>query len=132
MHIMFKTLLESFYQSMSEYFIKWSLKRYLEQQGYKVEYRRIRIANFEIDGEAHSDHGERIAIEIKTKNDDIARGIGQLCEAIAHGYNKTILATSLRKARSLNRKVFEDFRILLIGIDGNGKAYLCNNHNIWG
>ena len=107
---------------MSEYFIKWRLKQYLEQQGYRVEYRRIRIANFEIDGEAFSNNGERIAIEIKSKHDDICRGIGQLCEALAHGYSKAILATSLRKAKKLDRKVFEYFRILLAGIDGSGRV----------
>jgi len=114
---------------MSEYFLKWSLKKQLEQKGYMVEYRRIRVANFEIDGEAFSNNGERIAIEIKSKNDDVCRGVGQLCEALAYGYNKAILATSLRKAKKLDRKVFEYFRILLVGIDGSGRVSFLNGES---
>jgi hypothetical protein len=49
--------------------------------------------------------------------------VGQLCEALAYGYDKAILATSLRKAKKLDRKVFEYFRILLVGIDGSGKVW---------
>ena len=40
--------------------------------------RRIRLGNTEVDGEATGPDGQRIAIEIKTPRDDLARGIGQL------------------------------------------------------
>jgi len=45
----------------------------------------------EVDGEAIGPEGERIAIEIKTSRDDLARGIRQLAEAIAFGYDKAVL-----------------------------------------
>ncbi len=108
---------------MREQFLRWALKKHLEAQGFKVQYGRIRIGNFEIDGEATDQNGTRMAIEIKTEHDDVCRGIGQLAEALAYGYNQATLVTTLRKARKLNGRVFEKFRIRLIGIDGRGNVY---------
>jgi hypothetical protein len=36
-----------------------------------------------------------MAIEVKSDHDDAIRGIGQLVEALAHGYNSAALVTSL-------------------------------------
>ena len=107
----------------NERFLKWAAKRYLTEQQYRVRFSRIRLGNFEIDGEATGPNGERIGIEIKTKRDDICRGIGQLAEAIAFGYQGTVLATTFKRAKRLDRKVFEHFRIQLLGIDGTGNAH---------
>lgn len=72
---------------MSERFLKWAVKRYYKSFGYGVKIARIHLGNTEIDGEAVGLDGERIAIEIKTPSDDLARGLGQLAEALASGYN---------------------------------------------
>ena len=38
-----------------------------------------------------------MAVEIKTPNDDLTRGLGQLAEALAYGYDKAALITSLKR-----------------------------------
>ena len=59
-------------------------------------------------------------IELKTPRDDVTRGIGQLAEALAYGYNKAAMITTLRNARRINRTVFEKFGFLLLGVDSKG------------
>jgi len=105
---------------MSERFLKWAVKRHYKALGYKVSLRRIRLGNSEIDGEAIGPDGEKIAIEIKTPGDDIVRGIGQLTEAIAFGYNKAVLVTTLRNAKKIDRTIFNHFNWALIGVDSKG------------
>jgi len=83
--------------------------------------RRIRLGNTEVDGEATGPQGDRIAIEIKTPRDDLARGIGQLAEALAFDYHKAVLVTTLRNAKKIDDRVFKKFDFLLIGIDSTGK-----------
>jgi len=86
---------------MSERFLKWATKRYLETHGYAVTLRPIRLGNFEVDGEVMEPSGVKIAIEFKTKRDDICRGMRQLAEAIAYRYDSAILATTFRRARKV-------------------------------
>jgi len=88
-----------------ERFLKWATKRYLVSQDYEVTFARIRLGNFEIDGEATGPKGKRTAIEIKTKRDDICRGMGQLAETLAFGYDKAILVTTFGKAKRLDRPI---------------------------
>ena len=109
---------------MSERFLKWAVKRHYKAMGYKVSIRRIRLGNTEIDGEAIGPNGERIAIEIKTPRDDLARGIGQLAEALAFDYHKAVLVTTLRNAMKINDRVFKKFDFILIGIDSAGKTHI--------
>jgi hypothetical protein len=88
--------------------------------GYKVSMRRIRLGNTEVDGEAIGPNDERIAIEIKTPRDDLARGIGQVAEALAFGYDKAVLITTLRNTKTINDSVFKRFGFGLIGVDSHG------------
>jgi len=92
--------------------------------GYKVSMRRIRLGNTEVDGEAIGPNGERIAIEIKTPRDDLARGIGQIAEALAFGYDKAVLVTTLKNTRTINDSVFKRFGFGLIGVDSHGNIYI--------
>ena len=90
--------------------------------------RRIRLGNTEVDGEAIGPQGERIAIEIKTPRDDLARGIGQLAEAQAFDYHKAALVTTLRNAKKINDRVFKRFGFILVGVDSTGKAHIVASH----
>jgi len=92
--------------------------------GYKVSMRRIRLGNTEVDGEAIGPQGERIAIEIKTPRDDLARGIGQIAEALAFGYHKAVLVTTLKNTRTIDDSVFKRFRFGLIGADSHGNIHV--------
>jgi len=86
--------------------------------------RRIRLGNTEVDGEAIGPNGERIATEIKTPRDDLARGIGQIAEALAFGYDRAILVTTLKNTRTIDDSVFKRFGFGLIGVDSRGNIYL--------
>ena len=72
-----------------------------------------------IDGEVIGD-GLRMTIELKTPRDDVTRGIGQLAEALAFGYDKAALVTTLNKAKKINRKVFDKLGLILLGVDSKG------------
>jgi len=109
---------------LSERFLKWAVKRHYKALGYKVSMRRIRLGNTEIDGEATGPDGQRIAIEIKTPSDDLARGIGQLAEALAFGYYKAVLITTLRNTKTINDSVFKRFGFGLVGVDSRGNVHL--------
>ena len=101
--------------------LKWNIAKYYRSQGLQVHLRSIRLGNTAIDGEVIG-NGYRIALEIKTPRDDVTRGLGQLCEAIAYGYDKAALVATLRKARTINRTVFGKMGFILLGIDSNGKV----------
>ena len=99
--------------------LKWHIARYYRDQGYQVYLRSIRLGNTAIDGEAIG-NGIRIALEIKTPRDDVTRALGQLTEAIAFGYDKAALVTTLNKARKINRLVFGNTGFILLAIDSKG------------
>ena len=84
---------------------------------------RIKLGNSEIDGEATDQNGTKIAIEIKTYNDDVVRGLGQLCEALAFGYDKAFLVTTIRKAKKIDQTTFKHYGWKLIGVDSKGKIH---------
>jgi hypothetical protein len=67
--------------------LKWAIARHFRQKGLKVHLASIRLGNVAIDGEVEG-KGWKMALEIKTPRDDITRGIGQLAEALAYGYNQ--------------------------------------------
>jgi len=112
------------YPELSERFLRWALKQHYKALGYKVSMRRIRLGNTEIDGEAIGPEAERIAIEIKTPRDDLARGIGQLAEALAFGYRKAVLVTTLKKTGTIDDSVFKRFGFGLIGVDSHGNIHV--------
>ena len=70
-----------------------------------------------VDGVAVGPDGERIAIEVKSRRDDIVRGVGQCFEALAEGYNRALLVTALRVARRLKKRGFLRRGLRLIGVD---------------
>jgi hypothetical protein len=97
--------------------LKWAIGRYYRSIGYKVSMKPARAGNAFVDGVAVTPEGERIAIEVKSPNDDIIRGIGQCTEALAAGYNRAVLVTTLRVARKLKKRVFQRRGLKLIGVD---------------
>ena len=103
--------------------MKWAVKRHYKVLGFKVSMRRIRLGNTEVDGEAIGSNGERIAIEIKTPRDDLARGIGQIAEALAFGYDRAVLVTTLKNTRTIDDSVFKKFGFGLIGVDSRGNIH---------
>jgi hypothetical protein len=76
-----------------------------------------------VDGVALSPEGERIAIEVKSPSDGIIRGIGQCVEALAAGYNRAMLVTTLRVAKKLKKRVYQRRNLKLIGVDARARIY---------
>ncbi len=70
-----------------------------------------------------SPEGERIAIEVKSPSDDVIRGVGQCFEALAAGYNRAVLVTTLRVARKLKKRVFQHRRFKLLGVDAKARIH---------
>jgi hypothetical protein len=64
--------------------LEWHITKHFRNQGLRVNLHSIRLGNTAIDGEVVGD-AWRMAVEIKTPNDDVTRGIGQLAEALAYG-----------------------------------------------
>ena len=100
--------------------LKWAIGRHFRQKGLKVQLASIRLGNVAIDGEVEG-RGWKMALEIKTPRDDITRGIGQLAEALAHGYNQVALVTTLRTAKRIDPAVFD--KLGLVGIDSKGNVH---------
>lgn len=82
----------------------------------------VKLSNAAIDGEVSGD-GWRMALEIKSGHDDDVRGLGQLAEALAHGYESAALITSLRVAKRIKPATFNKFGIVLLGIDARGNVH---------
>jgi hypothetical protein len=82
-----------------------------------------RAGNAMVDGVAVSPEGERIAIEVKSPRDDIVRGVGQCFEALAAGYSRAVLVTTLRIAKKLRKRVFQRRRVKLIGVDAKARIH---------
>jgi hypothetical protein len=81
----------------------------------------VRVGNAMVDGVAIGPEGERIAIEVKSPRDDIVRGIGQCCEALAAGYSRVVLVTTLRVARK--KRIFQRRGMRLIGVDAKARIH---------
>jgi len=103
--------------------LKWAIARYYRSLGYKISMKPARVGNAFVDGVAVTDNGERIAIEVKSPPDDIIRGIGQCFEALAAGYNRAVLVTTLRVARKLKKRVFQRRRFKLLGVDAKARIH---------
>jgi hypothetical protein len=102
--------------------MKWAITRHFKQQGLKVRLVPIALGNATIDGEVIGE-GWKMALELKTPNDDIVRGLGQILEALAYGYDKTALVTTLRKAKRIDLAVFDRFGLTLLGIDSKANVH---------
>ena len=107
----------------NERWLKWVIGRYYRSLGYKVSMKPARAGNAFVDGVAVTDSGERIAIEVKSPRDDIIRGIGQCFEALAAGYNRAALVTTLRVAKKLRKRVFQRRRFKLLGVDAKARIH---------
>lgn len=109
--------------------LKWNIAKYYRSQGLQVHLRSIRLGNTAIDGEVIG-NGYRIALEIKTPGDDVTRGLGQLTEALAFGYDKAALVTTLSKAKKINRAVFDKIGFLLLAVNSEGNVSNLTSHNL--
>ena len=107
----------------NERWLKWAIGRYYRSLGYKVSMKPARVGNAMVDGVALSPDGERIAIEVKSPSDDIIRGIGQCFEALAAGYSRAVLVTTLRVAKKLRKRVFQRRGLKLIGVDAKARIH---------
>lgn len=101
--------------------LKWATAKHFRSKGLQVHMRSIKLGNVAIDGEVIG-KGWRMALELKTPRDDITRGIGQLTEALAYGYNQVALVTTLRNAKRIDPAVFDRLGMVLLGVDSKGKV----------
>jgi len=107
----------------NERWLSWAISRYYRSVGYSVSMKPVRVGNAAVDGIATSPNGERIAIEVKSPTDDIVRGVGQCYEALAAGYSRVVLVTTLRVARKLKKRVFQRKGMKLIGVDAKARIH---------
>jgi predicted RecB family endonuclease len=107
----------------NERWLKWAIGRYYRSIGYKVSMKPARAGNAMVDGMAIGHDGERIAIEVKSPRDDIIRGVGQCYEALAAGYTRAVLVTTLRVAKKLRKRVFQRRGLKLIGVDAKARVH---------
>jgi hypothetical protein len=104
----------------NERWLKWAIARYYRSIGCKVSMKPARAGNAVVDGVAVTPEGERIAIEVKSPRDDIIRGVGQCAEALAAGYSRVVLVTTLRVAK---KRVFQRRRFKLLGVDPKARIH---------
>ena len=107
----------------NERWLKWAIARYYRLRGFRVSMKPVRVGNSAVDGVALSPEGERIAIEVKSRRDDIVRGVGQCFEALAAGYNRAVLVTTLRVAKKLRKHAFQRRNLRLIGVDARARVH---------
>jgi hypothetical protein len=99
--------------------LKWATAKHFRDKGLRVHMRSIKLGNVAIDGEVEG-KGWKMALELKTPQDDITRGLGQLAEALAYGYSPVALVTTLRSAKRIDSKVFDKLGLILLGVDSKG------------
>jgi predicted RecB family endonuclease len=107
----------------NERWLRWVIARYYRSHGFRVSMQPAKVGNAMVDGVAIGPEGERIAIEVKSPRDDVVRGIGQCYEALAAGYSRAVLVTTLRVARKLKKRVFQRRGLRLIGIDAKARIH---------
>ena len=104
-------------------FLRRAIQRHYEGEGVQAIFPRggIHVGNCFIDGEVQAG-AFRTAIELKSDNDDLLRGLGQLLEALSHGYDMALLATSQGRAERLDTKVFHASGIGLAAVNSKGEV----------
>jgi len=107
---------------MSERFLKWAIRKHFRERGLKVRVARIRLGNTEIDGEVEG-KGWKMALELKTPGDDLTRGLGQVAEALAFGYNRAAIVTTLKRAKRTKPALFDRLGLVLLGVDSKGQIH---------
>jgi hypothetical protein len=84
--------------------------------------RSIKLGNVAIDGEVEG-KGWKMALELKTPQDGVTRGLGQLAEALAYGYGSAALVTTMRSAKKINPAAFDKHGFILLGVDSKGNVH---------
>lgn len=106
----------------NERWLRWAIAKHFREKGYNVSMRAVKVGNAAIDGEV-VDRAWRMALEIKSTHDDVIRGIGQLTEALAHGYQSAALITSMQHARRIRAEAFNKLGLVLLGVDSKGRVH---------
>lgn len=103
----------------NEKWLRWAVSRHFRREGLTVNMAAAKVGNAAIDGEVEG-QGWKMALEIKSTHDDIVRGLGQLVEALAHGYASVALVTSLKNAKRIKPDIFDRLGLVLLGVDSKG------------
>jgi hypothetical protein len=106
----------------NEKWLKWATARYFREHGFKVNMHHVKMGNAAVDGEVLG-VGWKMALEIKSGHDDVVRGLGQIAEAKAFGYQSAALVTSLRYAKRIQPQIFNRLGLVLLGVDSRGHVY---------
>jgi len=102
--------------------LKWAVAKHFHEKVFKVNMKSLKVGNAAIDGEVVG-KGWKIAIELKSTHDDVVRGLGQLAEAVAYGYNEAALVTSLRRATQIKSATFDKHKFILLGVNSAGRVF---------
>lgn len=105
----------------NEKWLRWVVGRHFRVRGLHVNLKGVRAGNAVLDGEVVGSQW-KMAIEIKSGHDDVIGGLGQLVEALSNGYQTAALVTSLRRARRLDRAVFQN-GLVLLGVDSKTQIH---------
>jgi hypothetical protein len=106
----------------NEHWLRWAITKHFREKGYRTNMKPVKVGNAAIDGEVIGEHW-KLALEIKSGHDDVVRGLGQLSEALAHGYDSAALVLSLRHARTLNAAAFSKHNIVVLGVDSKAEIH---------
>jgi hypothetical protein len=107
----------------NEHWLKWAVARYYRSVDYKVSMKPDRDGYAMVDGVAIGPEHEGVAIEVKSPRDDIVRGVGQCFQALAAGYTRAVLVTTLRVAKRLRKRVFQRRGMRLLGVDAKARIH---------
>lgn len=112
-------------------FLRRAVERYFKAENAKPFFpkRGITCGNCIIDGEVRFKVWQ-MAVEIKSDRDDILRGLGQLLEALAHGYDMGLLVTSQSRVEKLDKKVFQATGIGLAAVNSKGELKIISEPKI--
>jgi hypothetical protein len=106
----------------NEKWLRWAITRHFRHKGLRVNMDGVKVGNAIIDGEVTGGHW-KMALEIKSGHDDIIRGLDQLLEALAHGYDSAALVVSLRHAKTMKLETFKAHGIVVLGINSNAETH---------
>lgn len=106
----------------NERWLRWAIARHFRKLGFEVRMKPAKVGFASIDGEVLG-AGWKMALEIKSGNDDAVRGLGQLISALAHGYNSVALVVSLRHTKKLDPEVYCKWNIAVLGVDSKGEIH---------
>ena len=108
---------------MKALFLRRAVQRFYKAKGFQAIFPKggIHCGNAMIDGEVKAG-AWRVSVELKSDRDDLLRGLGQLLEALSHGYDMALLVTSQARAERLDNKVFDASGIGLAAVNSKGEV----------